>query len=129
MTPKELRQAAEAVRDNLKRTLRACQELRLKGDTSLVLADIALAEHILATVREDDGEPVTYEWICSLKIPHMENRKILWNFDGYTVSVSSSGAKFHCNHMPIASVETRGQFRSLCKGLGIVLGESAPGKT
>ncbi|CAB4162608.1 hypothetical protein UFOVP785_68 [uncultured Caudovirales phage] len=108
MTAKELRQAAE-------RTLNYDESSDTDIDT--------LAQYILSTVHDDNDELVTYEWICSTKKPYMENRKIWWNFDGYTVSTSSSSARFHCNHMPIASVKTRGQFRSLCKGLGIVLEE------
>ena len=81
------------------------------------------AEYILSTVRDDGDDPATYEKLCSIKKPYMENRKIWWNFDGFTVSVNSSGARFHCNHMPIASAQTMGQFRSLCRGLGIELKE------
>ena len=107
MNAKELRQAAEHV------------AFIMEGSPCAQ----ELSKHILATVHDGDDELVTYEWLSSIKKPYMENRKVRWNFDGYTVSISSSCARFHCNHMPFASVQTRGQFRSLCRGLGIVLKE------
>lgn len=116
MNAKELRQAAEITRHLIARE---------DDDLNVIAGHIEnIAAHILATVREDDDEPATYENLCSIKKPYMENRKIWWNFDGFTVSVNSSGARFHCNHMPIASAQTMGQFRSLCRGLGIELKES-----
>lgn len=124
MTAKELRIAAEVVLayDGLPHADYVQVEgLQFHEDA------VEIARYILATVRDDDDEPVTYQWLISIKKPYMENRKIWWNFDGYTVSTSSSCARFHCNHMPIASVKTRGQFRAMCKGLGIVLDSPPPG--
>jgi hypothetical protein len=127
MNAKELRQTAAYIVEQWDNH----DKFRMvEGDEAFMNADgepdaVTFARHILATVREDDDELVTYEWLCSTKTPYMENRKIWWNFDGYAVSLSSSGARFHCNHMPIASVQTRGRFRSLCKGLGIELKEKA----
>ena len=120
MNAKELRKAADRVS---KIADKEVLKTGLKCVTEHTVDMMLVAEHILATVREDDDDLVTYAWLSFIKKPYMENRKIRWNFDGYTVSISSSGAKFHCNHMPIASVQTRGQFRALCKGLGIELKE------
>lgn len=114
MTAKELRRAALMV---------SGKEPHPSGFGGMIADARTLAAHILSTVRDDDDEPVTYERLCFIKKPYMENRKIWWNFDGFTVSINSSGARFHCNHMPIASAQTMGQFRSLCRGLGIVLEE------
>ncbi len=125
MTAKELRQAAEytvTMWDNHdSKRLVAGDELFFNSDGEP--DNVTFARHILSTVRDDDDELVTYEWLCSTKKPYLMSRKVTWNFDGYTVSVNSSGARLHCNHMPIVSVQTRGQFRSLCKGLGIELKE------
>ena len=124
MNAKELRQAAEAVKIDAEISLK--EELwSLPASYKTIGAfTVKLMDHILSTVRDDDDEPVTYEWLSSIKKPYMANRKIWWNLDGYTVSISSSCARFHCNHMPFASVQTRGQFRSLCRGLGIELKEN-----
>jgi len=125
MTAKELRQAAEYA---VTQWDRHDSKRLVQGEEAFLNEDgepdaVTFSRHILSTVRDDDDEPVTYEKLCSIKKPYMENRKIWWNFDGFTVSVNSSGARFHCNHMPIASAQTMGQFRSLCRGLGIVLEE------
>ena len=111
MNAKELREAAAYVAEFA------------HHDPDVMSPDVVveLAKHVLSTVHDGDDELVTYEWLSSIKKPYMENRKVRWNFDGYTVSISSSGARFHCNHMPFASVQTRGQFRALCVLLGIVL--------
>lgn len=127
MTAKELRRQAEYLVEQWD----SHDKFRtVEGDAAFMNADgepdaVTFARHILSTVRDDDDELVTYEWLCSTKKPYLMSRKVTWNFDGYTVSVNSSGARLHCNHMPIVSVQTRGQFRSLCRGLGIVLEEKS----
>ena len=125
MNAKELRQAAKytvTMWDNHdSKRLVAGDELFFNSDGEP--DSVTFARHILSAVRGDDDEPVTYEWLSYIKKPYMANRKIWWNLDGYTVSISSSCARFHCNHMPFASVQTRCQFRSLCRGLGIELKE------
>lgn len=125
MNAKALRRAAERVKYRLEGEMLECLNNPdyHKEYGGSIEEERECVEYIFATVREDDDEPVTYENLCSIKKPYMENRKIWWNFDGFTVSVNSSGARFRCNHMPIASAQTMGQFRSLCRGLGIVLKE------
>ena len=125
MNSKELRAAAERTKKFASETLELCRvhSIPIKTRENTLDANITVAEYILSTVRDDDDEPVAYEWLSSIKKPYMANRKIWWNLDGYTVSISSSWARFHCNHMPFASVQTRGQFRSLCRGLGIEMEE------
>lgn len=79
MTAKELRQAAE-------RIVVATDAYAAWGMAPGVSDEVvSMARHILSTVRDDDDDPVTYENLCSIKKPYMENRKIWWNFDGFTV--------------------------------------------
>ena len=71
MTPLELRKAAEFVQ----RADEESDQRKLTKSVHLVTS------YILATVREDDDEKVTYEWICSTKTPYIKKQKIWWNFD------------------------------------------------
>ena len=91
--PRELRADAEMVRDGSRG--KSCDRL---------------ADHILATVRDDDGEEqpdVTYELA-----------------DGTDIEVSEAGVwaksftQFDVIHL-LDKRPTRGQFRALCRGLGI----------
>jgi hypothetical protein len=103
MTPKELRAAAENVLGIVNQP---------PGWVAKINDSKRLAEHILATVREDDGEPVTMEWVEA------------FNLNDLTIGMN----KMH--YLPHDMVitykdKTRGQFRKLREGLGIVLKENA----
>jgi len=104
MTPKELRAAAEEL--DMRATSRV-EETGLKRCDPHELDCMLLADHILATVREDDGEPADEEWG---KAVSGESSKIQFWFDIWFM---------------IATDKTRGQFRKLCEGLGTVLKENA----
>jgi len=100
MTPKELRAAAVHTADDL-----VCDH-RLNGDKIM-----QMCQYILSTVREDDGEPVTKSWVA----------------DRTSFEFVEMDAGIWCiltdSYLPIDM--TRGQFRRLCEGLGIVLIEQA----
>lgn len=63
MNSKELRQAAEAVLADIVTLQRVNDEYKIGSDwcAEAVQNQTALARHILATVRDDDDEPVTME--------------------------------------------------------------------
>jgi hypothetical protein len=79
-----------------------------------------LAEHILATVRADDDEPVTASWFAILlgSIDRFEFGR------GYSVERNENGQweAWLCGHC-LRAIKTKGQFRQLCRGLGIALKE------
>ena len=83
-----------------------------------------LAEHILATVRDDDDEPVSEEWFRSVSTIanifgptiHYQGRYLTWFEWGIGYYDNDTDA------VPVTTT-TRGQFRALCKGLGIELKE------
>ena len=96
MNAKELRQAAgEALR---------C--VVYDGDEQAVEV---IARHVLATVRDDDDEPSTDEWECTL----LREAKLTLNQSSYVFYFWGDARN--------PGKRTRGQFRALCEGLGIEL--------
>jgi len=111
MNAKELRAAAEVAVmqwDNHDR------HRLVAGDDVLLNShgepnEVTFARHILATVREDDNEPVTEEWRGAATVGQSLN----------TICFISDIE----DHPRVSGCKTRGQFRSLCRGLGIELKE------
>lgn len=118
MTPKELRNAAVHTADDL-----VCDR-RLNGDNIM-----QMCQYILATVREDDGEPLEWKWLATVLNAGIseQDAKLFEIGNHLTINeVSNSRGKLHevyCHFQKVATVKTRGQFRALCEGLGIVLRE------
>lgn len=94
-----------------------------------------LATYILATVRDDDDEPVTAEWLHSL---FWDSNSAWWYLDktrqkvvicehGKPADVWVASKPFALSDVDqdslLCEVTSRGQFRSLCRGLGIELKE------
>ena len=96
--PRELREAAERCRDSM----------AIPRDTVDMVAD-----YILATVRDDDGEEQPDVMILfgdrhSVRV--QRKPAAIW------VAIDTGG---DCVQLSFASF-TRGQFRDLCRGLGII---------
>ena len=70
-----------------------------------------VAGYVLATVRDDDDEPSTDEWECTL----LCEAELTLNQSSYVFYVWGDARN--------PGKRTRGQFRALCKGLGIELKE------
>mgnify|MGYP000202156889 CR=1 FL=1 len=94
-----------------------------------------LVDYILATVREDDGEAVTREWLGTVaKIePGSLDREyrirngnkwigVYFHLDG-DVCMSTSDGMMLCGIPSELIPTTRRQFRALCEGLGIEVGD------
>lgn len=130
MNAKELRQAAEVAVmqwDNHDR------HRLVTGDEVLLNSDgepdeVTFARHILATVREDDDEPVSEERFRSISnstfcgfpavLHALGHRGVAWL--DYGPAVTFGDDEFDILPVHLA---TMGQFRSLCRGLGIELKE------
>jgi len=80
-----------------------------------------LATYILATVRDDDDELITPLWLSQWGECLVDCRKIgilcIDLYDGNWSVIGEFGEVY------IKPQEKRGQFRSLCRGLGIELKE------
>jgi len=111
MTPTELRRMATD----------------LLNDVGCAHAYKALADHILSTVREDDGEKVTGEWLTemfntSLYYGWIVNKTLcIWNTrKGHSLYTRDDpGADADKESMRICILKTRGQLRRLLEGLGV----------
>lgn len=135
MNAKELRQTAAYIveqRDNH-------DKFRMvEGDEAFMNADgepdaVTFARHILATVREDDDEPVTRDFLNSHSTASFG--EALYSRYEFTdnLSVGFVAEEYESNRaawmfgaikIPV-DIKTRGQFRALCKGLGLELKEEA----
>jgi len=98
----------------------------VEGDEAFMNADgepdaVTFSRHILSTVRDDDDEPLDSTFLLSVGATTMNN-KDYWVDSAWGVSLIC-GAWISMD--TDTKVKTRGQFRSLCKGLGIVLEEKA----
>lgn len=85
---------------------------------------LEMSNHILATVRADDDEPVNDKWFSSVFEQCVSQRyefgtNCIMEIDEENESwyVWSYGDR-------LGEVKTRGQFRQLCRGLGIELKET-----
>jgi hypothetical protein len=117
MTPKELRAAAETVIGS---------QDHPSGWGGMICDAKRIARHILATVREDDGEPVTQEMIdqCSSEGNSVAvSRTTVTHFKAMTTTMCVVLLGPTGDWITIEKCKTRGQFRKLCEGLGIVLEE------
>ncbi len=70
----QLRKDAEQIKDVMANGLYLCQEPR-KLFTAKV---IEMCDHILATVREDDGEAITEKWLDTFAKREVDG---VWNID------------------------------------------------
>jgi len=120
MTPRELRAAAEGLN-------RYLQSDDVPEELICVMGDIeCIARHILATVREDDDEPVTEEMIdqCSSEGNSVAvSRTTVTHFKALTTTMCVALLGPTGDWITIEKCKTRGQFRALCEGLGVVLKE------
>lgn len=115
MTPKELRAAANHATNDL------IFDRRLNGDKIM-----QMCQYILATVREDDEEPVTEEMIdqCSSEGNSVAvSRTTVTHFKALTTTMCVALLGPTGDWITAEKCKTRGQFRALCGGLGIVLEE------
>jgi hypothetical protein len=90
---------------------------------------VTFARHVLSSVREDDDEPVTTEWLIKVLPgdPDFDDDCFMVGADVSICKlgdVEKYGWEVWCHEYELGSVKTRGQFRKLCEGLGIELGES-----
>ena len=97
MNAKELREAAQRLIDNV----------RLWEADHLDLDLVEIADHVLATVRDDDDEHVNKDWAHQ--------------------SCCDFAAYLQCDCCDdgiwLRGIETRSEVRSLCRGLGVELKE------
>lgn len=116
MNAKELRQAAEytvTMWDNHdSKRLVACDELFFNSDGEP--DNVTFARHVLATVLDDDDELVSEDWLSTVET----SRPFITHVGSDVIDAHYWG--FSTRHL---WGTTRGQFRSLCKGLGIELKE------
>ena len=100
-----------------------------------VIAACILANHILATVHEDDDEPLTEEWLILHAGLCDDNAYTLTSgSDSIDVTLIKQSAKEwsatwgdfenNCDGEWPVYIKTRGQFRDLCRVLGITLSKT-----
>ena len=122
MNAKELRQAAEFLRAEANHSVETIGPDRSWLQTRRDDVRLACAEHILSTVRDDDDEPVSEEWLeisCERKTARtfaVKSLEVFTRTKDVWLCNPAAGEKY-------ASIKTRGQFRSLCRGLGVELKE------
>jgi len=110
MTAKELIRAADVVRDYLK-------YYELGDHEEIAQPARILAMHVLATVRNDDDEPATIEWLY----------EVFQHVTGFDFNFGTVGGYFeyrdgnhnHYRRCDLPKNPTRGQMRSLFKALRI----------
>lgn len=126
MTPKELRAAAERYRELSSDVADALQGFMDSSELTTLLFRLAEAtapmqSHILATVRDDDDEPVTVEWYreAGFHNSFVDQSSIVLQ-GTVIVDVESLDATV-CNGKP--NLKTRGDVRKLCPALSIELKE------
>jgi hypothetical protein len=122
--PRELREAAKTIKRSSD-AYRACDD----GEHTLMACTIrtmdVVADYVLATVRDDDGE---------------EQGDVTANgaTQSHAIQVNCAGV-FAVRYRPDGEVDTvvvmklgrptRGQFRDLCRGLGIEVPDVSPAPT
>lgn len=110
MNAKKLRQAAERTMDYDE-----------SDDTDID----EIARHILATVREDDDEPVTEERVRRCGFSRNAEGILELKYDYDTWLQFTEGCRVWIDRgdgsVCVGVVNNMGQFRSLCRGLGIEL--------
>ena len=124
MNAKELREAAAWIKERIEGEMMECANNPSYLDEygKSIEDERACVDYILATVRDDDDEPVTSFWLSGfgdvmdgfhyIGIICVDATEWEWSLSGMFASSVSI-------HAP----KTRGQFRSLCRGLGIALKE------
>lgn len=121
-TPKELIGAAREFHNDA-----VDWDQSLLGTQKLLL----LTRHILATVRPDDGEPVTAEWLVELAGRHDDSD--YWLSDDWYVArfaeawgfylMIGDNKYFEADEIRVLTVNTRGQLRAVCRALSFQLPE------
>ena len=91
----------------------------VEGDAAFMNADgepdaVTFARHVLSTVLDDDDELVSEDWLSTVET----SRPFITHVGSDVIDAHYWG--FSTRHL---WGTTRGQFRSLCKGLGIELKE------
>lgn len=119
MNAKELRQAAEITRHFIERE---------DDDLNVIAGHIEnIAAHILSTVRDDDDEPVSKEWFEEVIGDPLDLQTIepwfIWWHSTRELLMGPEGGSVGPEPLTLP-IKTRGQFRSLCRGLGIELKEA-----
>lgn len=128
MNAKELRAAAEVAVmqwDNHDR------HRLVAGDDVLLNShgepnEVTFARHILATVRDDDDEPVTYERLAAFgpKVRDDEMGGVELSFGCLEIyGARDNECLWIASSKDSNAMLDMGQFRSLCRGLGIELKE------
>lgn len=90
------------------------------------------SKHILATVRDDDDEPLTPQWLTSITEMYGDHQCYGWflyHADGDGLNVAFRQLNPHASEDITVSIDphgpvpckTRGQVRRLCAALGIEL--------
>lgn len=124
---KELIAAAKAVQQAVKQPsdddIMDCS--KLCSDEQI----LALVDHVLATVRDDDDEPICWDWLKALT---GYNREVSGSLVSVKVTEELSLVgdieyperwQVWFNEYEIGECVDRAGFRSLCRGLGVELKE------
>jgi len=120
MNAKELRKVAEWLK--YLAYPRVCyEEFRGIDGTETMEKFNTIAEYVLARLRDDDDEPVNEEWVSWSGA--VKGEYGFWIL-GDVLSFGIIDHNVIIDHWDSA-IKTRGQFRALCKGLGIELKEKA----
>lgn len=111
MTPSELRKAAEDLRAHLEITHASVGGLGIETPTQIL--SNKLIDHILATVREDDGEPFTRDFVTDSQMG--------WIGPGMLEVRNDGSVYLDCGDFAVLidTIRTRGDFRTLCRLLGV----------
>ena len=112
MNAKQLIEAAKEIAQSAAEYSRMASFIgRVDADEKLWWEQVThVADHILATVRADDDEPVSMKWIEALGINEITIGMKQMHYLPQDMLIGYHG-------------KTRGQFRALCVGLGIELKE------
>ena len=129
MNAKELRKAAELTKSFANEVIQLCQLHDIPmTNMSTVDANLAIAEHILATVRDDDDDPVTESEIDNATGSYNRlsvTKTTVTHYDKpagkrLCVAISEDDGDL----VLIEGCKTMAQFRALLFGLGIPRKES-----
>lgn len=133
MNSKELRRQAEYIVEQWDNHDRFRM---VEGDAVFMNADgepdsVTFARHILSTVRDDDDELLDFAFLHGVKTKYF-GEALMCSFDFGCLHMWIVGDEYSpldaiwsfCDANLQLTVKTRGQFRSLCRGLGIELKET-----
>jgi hypothetical protein len=121
MTPAELREAVGFVMESANKYL--------EGDgTHLLFAAVKLAKWYEACHPADDAEPVTMDWLESVFGPGLQPTFMGDEWDRWSIKarLHYGGSWVEVGKRRVLFGQfTRGEFRTLCKLLGLTLKEAA----